>query len=54
MFTEGIINSHRRLTAALAMRCYLLEHEPKAAASDFVLPQGPRRKATEIRFIGIS
>ncbi len=40
VFTEGIINDHRRLTAALAMRCRLLEHEPAAAAIDFVLPPG--------------
>jgi hypothetical protein len=53
VFPEGIINHHKRLAAALAMRCRLLEHEPDSTAIDFVLPPGGLgENAGEIRFVG--
>ena len=52
-FTQGIVNHHERLPSSVAMGCRLLEHEPDAAAIDFILTPGRfREKAREVSFVG--
>jgi len=52
-FTQGMIDRHNQVAAALALGGDLLEHEPDAAAIDRVLPARRLRKKTrEPRFVG--